>query len=100
MNLLRNHEERFPEVSDGQSPYLAPRREWDERYGDLITRAKNWRTMAASCSLVALVATAGMVGLSARAHVVPFVVLVDNLGRPVASGSANVLPAPSEPPPV
>jgi type IV secretory pathway TrbF-like protein len=77
-----------PEVS-AHSPYLAARREWDERYGDLITRAKNWRTMAALCSLVALVATAGMVWLSARSHVVPFVVLVDNLGRPVASGVAD-----------
>jgi hypothetical protein len=28
------------------SPYLAARREWDERYGSFITRAKNWRTAA------------------------------------------------------
>src|ERR1035437_8588124 len=69
--------------------YLAARREWDERYGDLITRAKNWRMMAALCSLVALVATAGVVWLSARSRVVPFVVLVDNLGRPIASGVAD-----------
>jgi type IV secretory pathway TrbF-like protein len=44
------------------NPYLAARREWDERYGDLITRAKNWRLMAIYCSLIALVATAGIVG--------------------------------------
>jgi type IV secretion system protein VirB5 len=36
------------------NPYLAARHEWDERYGDLITRAKNWRLMAALCSLIAL----------------------------------------------
>ena len=89
MNLFLKREVRSPEVSDAHSPYLAARREWDERYGDLITRARNWRTMAALCSLVALVATAGMVWLSARSHVVPFVVLVDNLGRPVASGVAD-----------
>jgi type IV secretion system protein VirB5 len=35
------------------------------------------------------VATAGIVWLSARSRVVPFVVLVDNLGRPVASGVAD-----------
>ena len=89
MNLFLKRQPRRPEVSDAHSPYLAARREWDERYGDLITRARNWRTMAALCSLVALVATAGMVWLSARSHVVPFVVLVDNLGRPVASGIAD-----------
>jgi type IV secretory pathway TrbF-like protein len=50
MNLLRKREVRSPEVSAPHSPYLAARREWDERYGDLITRARNWRTMAAlSC---------------------------------------------------
>ena len=89
MNLFLKREVHSPEVSGAHNPYLAARREWDERYGDLITRARNWRTMAALCSLVALVATAGMVWLSARSHVVPFVVLVDNLGRPVASGIAD-----------
>jgi type IV secretion system protein TrbF len=89
MTFSRKREVHSPEVSGAHSPYLAARREWDERYGDLITRARNWRTMAGLCSLVALVATAGMVWLSARSHVVPFVVLVDNLGRPVASGIAD-----------
>jgi type IV secretion system protein VirB5 len=71
------------------NPYLAARREWDERYGDQITRAKNWRTMAALSGLIALVATSGLISLSLRSHVVPFVVLVDNLSRPVASGIAE-----------
>ena len=38
------------------NPYLAARREWDERYGDLLTRARNWRTMAFLSCLVALIA--------------------------------------------
>ena len=28
------------------NPYVAARREWDERYGEIITRAKNWRFIA------------------------------------------------------
>ena len=71
------------------NPYLAARREWDERYGDQITRAKNWRTMAALSGLVSLLATSGMIWMSVRSHVVPFVVLVDNLSRPIASGIAE-----------
>ncbi|MGI8744400.1 MAG: VirB8/TrbF family protein [Bryobacteraceae bacterium] len=71
------------------NPYLAARREWDERYGDQITRAKNWRTMATLSALVALLATSGVVWLSVRSHVIPFVVLVDSLSRPVASGIAE-----------
>lgn len=72
-----------------RNPYLAARREWDERYGDLITRARNWRTVAVISGLIALVATSGVVWQSAHSRVVPFVVLVDNLGRPVASGLAE-----------
>jgi type IV secretion system protein VirB5 len=89
MNLFAKRKSDNPEISTAHNPYLAARREWDERYGDFITRAKNWRTMAFLSSLVALVATAGVVWLSARSHVVPFVVLMDNLGRPVASGVAD-----------
>jgi len=71
------------------NPYLAARKEWDERYGDFVTRARNWRTAAMLCASVALVATAGMVWLSTKSRVVPFVVAIDNLGRPVASGIAE-----------
>ena len=49
--------------STDYNPYLAARREWDERYGDQITRARNWRTMAILCSLTSLVACGGMIWL-------------------------------------
>jgi type IV secretion system protein VirB5 len=71
------------------NPYLAARKEWDERYGEFITRARNWRTVAVVSGLAALLGTGGMVWLTARSHVVPFVVLIDSLGRPVASGLAE-----------
>lgn len=71
------------------NPYLAARREWDERYGEFITRARNWRTMAVISGLVSLVAAGGMVWQAARSRVIPFVVLVDSLGRPIASGLAE-----------
>ena len=76
-------------MTQPQNAYFAARREWDERYGDLITRARNWRTIALVCALIGLMATAGMAWLSARSRIVPFVVLMDNLGRPVASGIAE-----------
>jgi type IV secretory pathway TrbF-like protein len=88
MNItLRNKEDR---IEPGEfNPYLAARREWDERYGDQISRARNWRTMAMLSGLIALLATSGMIWLSVRSHVVPFVVLVDSLSRPIASGIAE-----------
>ena len=86
---LKSTQDQSSQAVEEYNPYLSARREWDERYGDQITRAKNWRTMAFLSSLVALVATSGVVWLSVRSHVVPFVVLVDSLSRPVASGIAE-----------
>ena len=71
------------------SPYLAARKEWDERYGDLITRAQNWRVFALALCAVASVQAAGLIYLSAKSKIVPFVVAVDSLDRIVASGSAE-----------
>ena len=69
-----------------QNPYLAARREWDERYGDQITRARNWRSIAFVCALIALVEAGGLIWQQSRARVVPFVAVLDNLGRPLVSG--------------
>ena len=41
-------------VKGSYNPYLAARREWDERYGNVISRERNWRVMAILSSLVAL----------------------------------------------
>jgi len=70
-------------------PYTAARHEWDERYGGLITRARNWRIAALLSCLTALLAVAGLLWSAAHSHVVPFVVLVDQLARPVAAGVAD-----------
>ena len=80
---LRN-QHRSPETS----PYLAARREWDERYGNFITRAKNWRKAAFLALLIATLETGGLIALSLKAKTVPYVVAVDSLGRVLAAGPA------------
>lgn len=71
------------------NPYLCARKEWDERYGDLITRARNWRAAAFLALVVVAVETCGLIALAVKTKVVPFVVAVDNLGRVIASGPAE-----------
>jgi type IV secretion system protein VirB5 len=75
--------------SEITNPYLIARREWDERYGSLITRARNWRFVAFLCAAAALVQSAGLVALSMRSKVVPYIVAVDSLGRQIAAVSAE-----------
>lgn len=74
--------------ADELNPYLAARGAWDERYGDLMVRAKNWRMAAFAAMAVALAAVGGLVVISQQTRLVPFVVAVNELGRPVASGVA------------
>ena len=76
-------------VDPQSNPYLNARREWDERYGDLITRAKNWRFIAVLCLVIAIIQAGGMIAMSMRSKIVPYVVAVDSLGRQVAAGMAD-----------
>jgi type IV secretory pathway TrbF-like protein len=69
--------------------YIAARHEWDERYGGLLTRARNWRIVAIITGITCLLAVAGLLWAASRSHVVPFVVMLDHLGRPVAAGLAD-----------
>jgi len=71
------------------SPYLVARREWDERYGGLIKRAQQWRTIAILALLVALAEAIVIIGVATRPRIAPFVVAVDSLGRVAAAGAAE-----------
>ena len=78
--------------SASYSPYLAARREWDERYGNLVSRAKNWRAAAFLALGIALVEAVILVPLSSSSRVKTIVVAVDSIGRVVTSGPAEQLP--------
>jgi type IV secretory pathway TrbF-like protein len=70
--------------------YLAARREWNERYGDYIAQANNWRLIAVAALGVAAVAVAGNVWQSSQSRVQPFIVEVDKLGDALAIQRADV----------
>lgn len=68
------------------SPYLNARREWDERYGDALSRAYSWRIVALAACGVAALAVAGVGYIGAQSKIQPFVVAIDTLGNPIAIG--------------
>ena len=93
-NAWRSTKRRVPEEQTKENapvhnPYLAARKEWDERYGDLISRARNWRAAFFVAAAVAFLAVGGMIVIAKQARIVPYVVAVDSLGRTVASGPAE-----------
>jgi len=88
LKIERNSESK----QSSSSPWIAAKHEWNERYGDLISRARNWRIAALLALLLALIEAAGLISLSLRAKTVPFIVAVDSIGRVAASGSAEQAP--------
>jgi type IV secretory pathway TrbF-like protein len=72
-----------------ENPYLSARREWNERYGDYIARARSWRWAAFAALAVSLVLAIGVVWQAAQSKVVPYVVEVDKLGDAVAVARAD-----------
>lgn len=71
------------------NPYLSARREWNERYGDYIARARSWRWAAFAALTVSLVLAVGVAWQGAQSRVVPYVVEVDKLGDAVAVTRAD-----------
>ena len=69
--------------------YLNARAAWDERYGDLLARAENWRRAFFAMSAVAALMGGALLVELRRSYVVPFVVAVDRLQNVVGSGLAT-----------
>jgi type IV secretion system protein VirB5 len=83
-------------TSEAINPYVAARHEWDERYGSLITQARNWRVAFQISAAIAFVAVAGATWLSVHSHTRIFVIALDQLGRSVAAGYADQTNAASD----
>ena len=62
------------------NPYLEARREWDERFADLVLGKRNWQIAASGLLLLSLILASGIVWLNTRSRYVPYVVEVDKLG--------------------
>jgi type IV secretion system protein TrbF len=70
------------------NPYLAGRREWDERYGDLVARAKKANRIAIICASIALLETVAFVVMVLRPPKV-IVVAVNSSGQVLGSGASD-----------
>lgn len=76
-----------------RNPYLDARREWNERYGDYVSRERSWKLAALLSSLVALAAVIGLVYIGSQSKFIPFAIGVDELGRAQAYGPVSATQA-------
>lgn len=68
--------------------YQKARREWDERYADLVLGKRNWQIAAAGLLVISVVLALGLVRVSTRSRFIPYIVRVDRLGYALAAPTA------------
>lgn len=71
------------------NPYLDARREWNAQFGRQVAERNSWRMVALFALLLALLSLGGLLTLGASTKVVPYVAVIDELGNPIAQGSAT-----------
>lgn len=77
------------------SPYLAAQRVWNERYGDAIQSARQWRFAALGLGVCLLVSIGGNVHQSAQSSVAPYAVHMNSHDEVVKVARADVLRTPT-----
>jgi type IV secretory pathway TrbF-like protein len=60
--------------------YVEARREWDERYADLVLGKRNWQIAAGGLLAATLILAGGIVWQATRSRYIPYIVEVDKLG--------------------
>lgn len=70
-----------------ENPYLAARQEWNERYGDYIQTARNWRLVGITALAIATIGFGYALYQSTQVKLVPYIVEVDKLGTAVTAGT-------------
>jgi type IV secretion system protein TrbF len=86
--MLRRSSVRYSTTSAPVTPYQVAQQLWDERIGSSRVQAKNWRLMALGTLALSFVMAGGLLWLSTRSIVTPYVVEVDTQGSVRAVGPA------------
>ena len=80
-----------------ETPYQRAGQAWDERIGSARVQAASWRLVALGLLTVCGGLSAGLIWLSARGTVIPWIVQVDHTGQPQAVGPASAGYRPTDP---
>lgn len=78
-----------------ENPYLAARREWNERYGEYVMAAHLWKLIAFGSLAIAFLALGGAIYMGTQSKLVPYVVATNAEGRIISAGLADKM-APGE----
>ncbi|EAI4450154.1 TPA: VirB8/TrbF family protein [Campylobacter jejuni] len=74
------------EIDTSNNPYLNAKTEWLERYGDYITRAKNWQIVAIGNIIISFICVLFLGYIGSQNKLIPYVIEVDKLGNTAKVG--------------
>lgn len=75
--------------SPPENPYIAGRREWNERYGSYVEQAATWKLVAFITLVLMALSIAGIAYIGSQSKIIPYVVEVDKLGQPLTVGKLS-----------
>ncbi len=92
--MFRRPSNRYGTSPEPVTPYQRAAQVWDDRIGSARVQAKNWRLAFFGCLALSGGLAGGLVWLSARGTITPWIVEVDKLGeaRAVAPADADYRP--------
>lgn len=83
------------ETKEPETPYLAARWEWNERYWSLISALRSWRIIAMASISVAVICSGGLVAVSLQQTTIPYFVEFNEHAEPVRVTRADNVPQPT-----
>lgn len=89
MGLFGKKEKVETKEAEERNPYLDGRKEWLERYGSYIQRARQWRLTAMAALVLAGIAMTGNVIQATQTKIVPYIIEVDKIGRAAVAMRAD-----------
>lgn len=87
--IFRRSSIRYSQTPAPVTPYQRAQQEWDDRIGSARLQATNWRWMALGTLCLTLVMACGLLWLSLRSTITPYVVEVTSEGQVRAVGPAT-----------
>lgn len=64
-----------------KNPYTDAKQIWNERIGNSVVRARNWRLAAILSLMVSIIAVSGVVYIGSQSKIKPYIVEVDEIGQ-------------------
>ena len=80
---------KFTPEGDLETPYTRAQKEWDDRIGSARVQAYNWRLAFFTSSALCLVLACGLIYMTTKQHVIPYIIKVDTIGKVQSLGPVN-----------